>query len=207
VATGNIEFARILAVAAAFGIELEKSVYRGIELHTGKVQHRSLQLGGLDGQTLLFSTSSTGDHALARQTIETLAGEREDFGAANQVNLPANYLGNVSLKVSRGVRDLLRYLGELGRALQDATHITFDLTADNASKDAPLLVTFRMTDDASAAALEGQIKKLVEDFERNASVRDREIFRSITFGREAQVLTLNVTFTYEWMQKVVSGHS
>lgn len=208
VATGNIEFSRILAVAAAFGVEFEKSAYRGVELHTGKVQYRSLQVAGLDENKLVFSVTRavrSEDHPLARQTIETLAGEREDFGAANQIALPGNYLGNISLKVTRSVRDLLRYLGELGQVLQDATHITLDLTADDASKDAPLLVTFRMNDDGSAEALELQLKKLVEDFERNASPRDREIFRSITFSRAAKVLTLNVTFTYEWMQKVVSG--
>lgn len=206
VVTGNIVFARILAVAAAFGIQFETSAYRGVELHTGNVNGRSLQVAPVDQGRLLVSVNQTGDHELSRHTVETLKGERPDFGTRHPVVVPPNYLAEIALVLTPSLKKAIRSLGsDLGRILQDGTHVTLDLTADDASKDAPAHVGFRMATETSATELEAVLQKLVEDFERNASPRDREIFRSVTFDRADKVLTLNVTFTYSWMQKVISG--
>lgn len=205
VVTGNIVFERILAVAAAFGVEFETSAYRGVELHTGVVSGRSLQIAPVDGR-LLFSVNATGDHELSRQTVETLKGERPDFGTTHPIVLAPSYLLNVGIALTPSLKQALRSLGQLGRALQNGTHVTVDLLADDASKDAPAHLGFHMSDDAGATEVEAILKEMVEDFERNATPRDREIFRSVTFDRVDKVLTLNVTFTYTWMQKIVSGN-
>ena len=72
VVTGRIDRARALACAAANGVTFTTSVYRGVELLTGKISERSFQIAFFDERVTVISVDSVATHPVMHTMLDNI---------------------------------------------------------------------------------------------------------------------------------------
>jgi hypothetical protein len=187
---------------------LVPSMIRGVTLMTDKAKDGTLvQMGFYDEKTALVSVSRTDAAARTRDTIATLKGESPSFGTATRLQLPANYIANLSVKVPAEFYNAVgKYLPEEFAAVKKVESVSAYITAEDASKDATAVVRLACGEEPNAAALEQIVKGLKEmaGGMTNGHGAQTEVLESIKISHSGAIVELSVTVPRAEMEKLVT---
>jgi hypothetical protein len=201
--TGSINKVKLLAFAFSNGISFTESAYRGVTLHTSKMDRTSVQLGFVDESTTLVTVDESGVHQGSKDIVDTLTGGLQSYAAANSFALPANWLGNFSLKITSTLRQMAGAAPADFSAIAYLDFITGSVTALERTADAKFDIVGTCDTEEHAAQLEQQLKAQIQA-SANGGGSVADITSKITVSRSGKSVTMSCVIPRTDMEHWVS---
>lgn len=199
--TGRIDKIKLLAFAAANGVNLTPSVNRGVAIMTAKDERTNVQLGFVDDETTLISSDNGGAHEPMNALISTLKGEIPSFGEATETSLPANYLALASVKVLAEIVD--QYGSQLPPALEPVKSIkvlSLSIEAQD-SGDGSATLAATCDTEASAQALGALLEELRQQFGQSG-ISGSDLLNRLKVSVTGKVAKLELSITKAELEEI-----
>ena len=158
VSQGSIDMARAMAWAQSHHLGFTPSNYHGVTLMTTQQDKAAVQVGFVNESTTLLSIDRPVVHDTSKNIIGTIQGQIPSFSATTGITLPANYLGNASLKMTDALRAVLGHSG----SWEPISHIdlaTASVTSDVATQDAQIDLVVTCDAEVTAQKLNDIVQK------------------------------------------------